>query len=177
MSFLFQASLHVFVCLLGLVVLCHSDCYFQEMVMKDLNNPPKGESISIMHHPAAVCLFNTCQLTQKSSKPHLYTHRYTLTPNRPLPIRAWQVAQQLLWTVVVFLYIQGVWIRMESSMTLGLIGSETAWIALVRRRAWAAVASKIFTIWFITLHLLFSSSLRTVWKLLETLCSSYVYYN
>ncbi|XP_074501527.1 beta-microseminoprotein-like [Sebastes fasciatus] len=42
MSFLFQASLHVFVCLLGLVVLCHSDCYFQEMVMKDLNNPPKG---------------------------------------------------------------------------------------------------------------------------------------
>ncbi|XP_075933445.1 beta-microseminoprotein-like, partial [Anarhichas minor] len=38
----FQASLRVFVCLLGLVVLCHSQCFFQELVLKDLNNPPKG---------------------------------------------------------------------------------------------------------------------------------------
>ncbi|KAM9345466.1 beta-microseminoprotein [Symphorus nematophorus] len=37
-----QASLHVFVCLLGLVVLCHSDCFFQQLVIKDLKNPPKG---------------------------------------------------------------------------------------------------------------------------------------
>ncbi|XP_034408490.1 beta-microseminoprotein [Cyclopterus lumpus] len=37
-----MASLHVFVCLLGLLVLCHSDCFFQELVLKDLNNPLKG---------------------------------------------------------------------------------------------------------------------------------------
>ncbi|XP_056292034.1 beta-microseminoprotein [Pseudoliparis swirei] len=37
-----MASLHVLVCLLGLVVLCHSDCFFQELVLEDLNNPPKG---------------------------------------------------------------------------------------------------------------------------------------
>ncbi|XP_059215944.1 beta-microseminoprotein [Centropristis striata] len=37
-----KASLHVFVCLLGLVVLCHSDCTLEELVLKDLNNPPKG---------------------------------------------------------------------------------------------------------------------------------------
>ncbi|XP_042358540.1 beta-microseminoprotein [Plectropomus leopardus] len=36
------ASLHVFVCLLGLVVLCHSTCFFEGLVLKDLNNPPKG---------------------------------------------------------------------------------------------------------------------------------------
>ncbi|PWA25678.1 hypothetical protein CCH79_00001581, partial [Gambusia affinis] len=37
------ASLHVLVfCLLGLSVLCHSDCFFQELVKKDLTNPPKG---------------------------------------------------------------------------------------------------------------------------------------
>ncbi|KAM4729458.1 beta-microseminoprotein [Anableps anableps] len=42
-SFFFQASLHVVVfCLLGLFVLCHSDCFFQELVIKDLTNPPKG---------------------------------------------------------------------------------------------------------------------------------------
>lgn len=41
---LLQASLRVFLCLLGLVVLCHSDCTFDELVIKDLNNPPKGES-------------------------------------------------------------------------------------------------------------------------------------
>nr|XP_019946770.1 PREDICTED: beta-microseminoprotein [Paralichthys olivaceus] len=37
-----MALLRVFVCLLGLVVLCHSDCTFQELVIKDLNNPPTG---------------------------------------------------------------------------------------------------------------------------------------
>ncbi|XP_035027956.1 beta-microseminoprotein [Hippoglossus stenolepis] len=37
-----MALLRVFICLLGLVVLCHSDCTFQELVIKDLNNPPKG---------------------------------------------------------------------------------------------------------------------------------------
>ncbi|KAG7216411.1 hypothetical protein INR49_021663 [Caranx melampygus] len=37
-----QASFHVFLCLLGLVVLCHSDCTFQQLEIKDLNNPPKG---------------------------------------------------------------------------------------------------------------------------------------
>ncbi|XP_071336893.1 beta-microseminoprotein [Trachinotus anak] len=37
-----MASLHVFVCLLGLVVLCHSQCIFQELMIKDLKNPPKG---------------------------------------------------------------------------------------------------------------------------------------
>ncbi|XP_029306082.1 beta-microseminoprotein-like [Cottoperca gobio] len=37
-----SASLHVFVCLLGLVVLCHSDCFFHELELKDLNNPPRG---------------------------------------------------------------------------------------------------------------------------------------
>ncbi|KAI3363148.1 hypothetical protein L3Q82_011793 [Scortum barcoo] len=37
-----QASLHVFVCLLGLVVLCHSNCFFEGLVIKDLKNPPKG---------------------------------------------------------------------------------------------------------------------------------------
>uniref|UniRef100_A0A3P9QFI2 Beta-microseminoprotein n=1 Tax=Poecilia reticulata TaxID=8081 RepID=A0A3P9QFI2_POERE len=37
------ASVHVlFFCLLGLFVLCHSDCFFQELVIKDLTNPPKG---------------------------------------------------------------------------------------------------------------------------------------
>uniref|UniRef100_A0A669CVK1 Si:ch73-288o11.4 n=1 Tax=Oreochromis niloticus TaxID=8128 RepID=A0A669CVK1_ORENI len=40
--FLFQSSLHVFVCLLGLVVLCHSQCFFEELEVKDPNNPPKG---------------------------------------------------------------------------------------------------------------------------------------
>lgn len=40
---LLQASLHVFLCLLGLVVLCHSQCTFEELVIKDLNNPPNGE--------------------------------------------------------------------------------------------------------------------------------------
>ncbi|XP_030297368.1 beta-microseminoprotein [Sparus aurata] len=37
-----MASLHVFVCLLGLVVLCHSDCFFEQLVIKDLKNPPTG---------------------------------------------------------------------------------------------------------------------------------------
>ncbi|XP_040906278.1 beta-microseminoprotein [Toxotes jaculatrix] len=37
-----MAPLHVFVCLLGLVVLCRSDCFFQGLVIKDLENPPKG---------------------------------------------------------------------------------------------------------------------------------------
>ncbi|XP_019115140.1 beta-microseminoprotein [Larimichthys crocea] len=37
-----MASLHVFLCLLGLVVLCHSQCTFEELVIKDLNNPPNG---------------------------------------------------------------------------------------------------------------------------------------
>ncbi|XP_068424744.1 beta-microseminoprotein [Clinocottus analis] len=36
-----MASFRVFVCLLGLVVLCDSACYFQKLVVKDLNNPPK----------------------------------------------------------------------------------------------------------------------------------------
>ncbi|XP_070697752.1 beta-microseminoprotein [Pempheris klunzingeri] len=37
-----MASLRVFVCLLGLVVLCHSDCFFEELVIKDLRSPPQG---------------------------------------------------------------------------------------------------------------------------------------
>ncbi|XP_022061004.1 beta-microseminoprotein [Acanthochromis polyacanthus] len=39
-----MASLRVFVCLLGLVVLCHSDssCFFKELEVKDKANPPKG---------------------------------------------------------------------------------------------------------------------------------------
>ncbi|XP_041865416.1 beta-microseminoprotein [Melanotaenia boesemani] len=37
-----MGSLQVLVCLLGLFVLCHSDCSFQELVTKDLKNPPKG---------------------------------------------------------------------------------------------------------------------------------------
>ncbi|XP_070772623.1 beta-microseminoprotein [Enoplosus armatus] len=37
-----MASLHVFGCLLGLVVLCHSHCFFQELVIKDLKSLPKG---------------------------------------------------------------------------------------------------------------------------------------
>ncbi|XP_047458967.1 beta-microseminoprotein [Mugil cephalus] len=37
-----MASLQVFVFLLGLVVLCHSDCFFEELTIKDVNNPPKG---------------------------------------------------------------------------------------------------------------------------------------
>ncbi|XP_045927369.1 beta-microseminoprotein [Micropterus dolomieu] len=37
-----MASLHVFVCLLGLFVLCHSACFFQELVIKDPESPPKG---------------------------------------------------------------------------------------------------------------------------------------
>ncbi|XP_044070321.1 beta-microseminoprotein [Siniperca chuatsi] len=37
-----MASLHVFVCLLGLVVLCHSHCFFQKLAIKDLNNTPTG---------------------------------------------------------------------------------------------------------------------------------------
>ncbi|AWP14088.1 putative beta-microseminoprotein-like [Scophthalmus maximus] len=37
-----MASLRVFVCLLGLVVLCHCDCFFQDLEIKDLNDPPKG---------------------------------------------------------------------------------------------------------------------------------------
>ncbi|KAM3862947.1 beta-microseminoprotein-like [Diretmus argenteus] len=42
MSIVYKTSLQVLVCLLGLVVLCQSQCFFQELVMKDLNNPPKG---------------------------------------------------------------------------------------------------------------------------------------
>ncbi|XP_039640695.1 beta-microseminoprotein [Perca fluviatilis] len=37
-----QASLHVFLCLLGLVVLCRSDSFFQKLELKDPKNPPKG---------------------------------------------------------------------------------------------------------------------------------------
>ncbi|XP_036978955.1 beta-microseminoprotein [Acanthopagrus latus] len=37
-----MASLPVFVCLLALVVQCHSDCFFKELVIKDLKNPPTG---------------------------------------------------------------------------------------------------------------------------------------
>ncbi|KAM8860227.1 beta-microseminoprotein-like [Spinachia spinachia] len=37
-----MASLPVFVCLLGLVVLCHSDCFFHKLAPEDPNNPPKG---------------------------------------------------------------------------------------------------------------------------------------
>ncbi|XP_067466063.1 beta-microseminoprotein [Thunnus thynnus] len=37
-----MASLRVFVCLLGLVVLCDSYCFFRGLEIKDLNNPPKG---------------------------------------------------------------------------------------------------------------------------------------
>lgn len=37
-----MTSLQVLVCLLGLFVLCHSDCFFQELTTKDLKNPPKG---------------------------------------------------------------------------------------------------------------------------------------
>ncbi|XP_068614776.1 beta-microseminoprotein [Brachionichthys hirsutus] len=36
------ASLPVIVCLLGLVALCHSSCYFKELVVNDLKSPPKG---------------------------------------------------------------------------------------------------------------------------------------
>uniref|UniRef100_A0A3Q2P522 Uncharacterized protein n=1 Tax=Fundulus heteroclitus TaxID=8078 RepID=A0A3Q2P522_FUNHE len=32
-------------CLLGLFVLCHADCFFQELVIKDSTNPPKGECV------------------------------------------------------------------------------------------------------------------------------------
>ncbi|XP_053188605.1 beta-microseminoprotein [Scomber japonicus] len=39
---LFQTSLHVFVYLLGVVVLCDSFCFFKLLEIKDLNNPPKG---------------------------------------------------------------------------------------------------------------------------------------
>ncbi|KAL7383871.1 hypothetical protein ABVT39_019653 [Epinephelus coioides] len=35
-------SLHVFICLLGLVVLCHSYCFFEKLELKDPNNPPKA---------------------------------------------------------------------------------------------------------------------------------------
>lgn len=41
---LFQTSLHVFVCLLGLIVLCHSVFLFQQLKVKGLKDPPKGES-------------------------------------------------------------------------------------------------------------------------------------
>ncbi|XP_071377473.1 beta-microseminoprotein [Centroberyx affinis] len=37
-----MTSLRVAVCLLGLVVLCQSDCFFEGLVIKDLNNPPTG---------------------------------------------------------------------------------------------------------------------------------------
>ncbi|KAM4607473.1 beta-microseminoprotein-like [Polymixia lowei] len=37
-----KVALRVIVCLLGLVVMCHCDCFIQELVIKDLNNPPKG---------------------------------------------------------------------------------------------------------------------------------------
>ncbi|XP_060942758.1 beta-microseminoprotein J1 [Limanda limanda] len=37
-----MALLRVIVCLLGLVVLCHSDCTFVELVITDVNNPPNG---------------------------------------------------------------------------------------------------------------------------------------
>uniref|UniRef100_A0A3Q1JER7 Beta-microseminoprotein n=1 Tax=Anabas testudineus TaxID=64144 RepID=A0A3Q1JER7_ANATE len=37
-----MASLHVFVCLLGLVVLCHSTCFLQTLKVKDPKNPSKG---------------------------------------------------------------------------------------------------------------------------------------
>lgn len=59
-------------------------------------------------------------------------------------------------TAVLFLYIQGVWTRTESSMISALSGTETAWRAPVRTRAWAAVASKTFVLSFTVLHLLFS---------------------
>ncbi|XP_032397571.1 beta-microseminoprotein [Etheostoma spectabile] len=42
MPYLSWASFHVFLCLLGLVVLCHSDSFFQKLELKDLKNPPKG---------------------------------------------------------------------------------------------------------------------------------------
>ncbi|KAM4591214.1 beta-microseminoprotein-like [Odontesthes bonariensis] len=35
-------SLHVLICLLGLFVLCHSDCFFHELESKDLKKNPKG---------------------------------------------------------------------------------------------------------------------------------------
>ncbi|XP_023260282.1 beta-microseminoprotein-like [Seriola lalandi dorsalis] len=37
-----MASLHVFLCLLGLVALCNSACLFVPLEIKDMNNPPKG---------------------------------------------------------------------------------------------------------------------------------------
>ncbi|CAK6951594.1 beta-microseminoprotein [Scomber scombrus] len=37
-----MASLRVFVYLLGVVVLCDSSCFFEQLEIKDLNNPPKG---------------------------------------------------------------------------------------------------------------------------------------
>ncbi|KAF7646582.1 hypothetical protein LDENG_00185130 [Lucifuga dentata] len=37
-----MTSLPVLVCLLGLVVLCHSDCFFQESQITNVNNHPKG---------------------------------------------------------------------------------------------------------------------------------------
>ncbi|KAF3708296.1 Beta-microseminoprotein [Channa argus] len=37
-----MAPLHVFVYLLGLVVLSHSACFFRQLEVKDVNNPPKG---------------------------------------------------------------------------------------------------------------------------------------
>ncbi|XP_072247190.1 beta-microseminoprotein [Leuresthes tenuis] len=37
-----MTSLRVLICLLGLFVLCHSDCFFRELESKDLKNPPKG---------------------------------------------------------------------------------------------------------------------------------------
>ncbi|XP_029377659.1 beta-microseminoprotein [Echeneis naucrates] len=36
------ATLHVFVCALGLFGLCQSACFFKELVITDLKNPPKG---------------------------------------------------------------------------------------------------------------------------------------
>ncbi|KAG7258737.1 hypothetical protein CRUP_018137 [Coryphaenoides rupestris] len=33
-------SLGAFLCLLGLIALSHCDCFFEELVLKDLNNPP-----------------------------------------------------------------------------------------------------------------------------------------
>ncbi|XP_028280073.1 beta-microseminoprotein-like [Parambassis ranga] len=37
-----MGSFHVFVCFMGLVALCHSDCSFQKLMVEDLDNPPKG---------------------------------------------------------------------------------------------------------------------------------------
>ena len=43
-SYFPQNSLRILVCLLGLVALSHCGCFFEELVFKDLKNPPTGES-------------------------------------------------------------------------------------------------------------------------------------